>query len=412
VTPLRPDTARPGAAQDAIAGVVPRAVYAPATVEEAAEVVRATGTDGLRLAFVGGGTDLGLGAPPAALDAVVRTSGLARIVEYAPADQIVVAEAGVTLAALQAVLARERQRLALDPPWPDRATLGGIVAANAFGPLRTRYGAARDLLIGATLVRADGTIARSGGKVVKNVAGFDLARLMVGSLGTLGMLAVVAFRLHPVPEIRETVQITGLAPRAAWEAARAVRDARLEPAAAVALGARGRLDLGFAFEGFEAGCVAQAGRAVDVLGKLGAAARLSAEEGRAFWARHDADRIAGAFAVRLSALPSALAAVADGLAPLEAALDGARMILHPLLGVGFLAGAPGNAAALPAALDRSRAALVRAGGALTVARCPDALRPGIDAWGPSPPAIALMRRLKERLDPHARLSPGRFVGGI
>jgi glycolate oxidase FAD binding subunit len=387
-------------------------VYTPATIEEASEVVRAAAGDRLRLAFVGGGTDLGLGAPPAALDAVVRTGRLDRIVEYAPADQIVVAEAGVTLAALQAVLARERQRLALDPPLPDRATLGGIVAANAFGPLRTRYGAAKDLLIGATLIRADGTVARSGGKVVKNVAGFDLARLMVGSLGTLGMLAVVAFRLHPIPEIRETVRITGLSPGATWDAARALRDARLEPAAAVALGARGRLDLGFAFEGFEAGCVAQARRALEVLGKLGAAVRLSADEGGAFWERHDADRAAGPFAARFSALPSRLAAVAEALAPLEAALDGARTVVHPLLGVGFLAGTPGEAAPLSAALERARTALARAGGALAVMRCPDALRPGIDPWGPPPLAIALMRRLKERLDPDARLAPGRFVGGI
>jgi glycolate oxidase FAD binding subunit len=387
-------------------------VYTPGSVEEASEVVRAAAGDRLRLVFVGGGTDLGLGAPPTALDAVVRTVRLDRIVEYAPADQIVVAEAGVTLAALQAVLARERQRLALDPPLPDRATLGGIVAANAFGPLRTRYGAAKDLLIGATLIRADGTVARSGGKVVKNVAGFDLARLMVGSLGTLGMLAVVAFRLHPLPEVRETVRIAGLSPGAIWEAARAIRDARLEPAAAVGLGAGGRLDLGLAFEGFEAGCVAQAQRAVEVLRKLGAAARLSGEEGQAFWARHHADRTAGPFAARFSALPSRLAAVADGLAPLEAALDGARTIVHPLLGVGFVSGAPEDAAALPTSLARAREALARAEGALAVVRCPDALRPGIDPWGPPPSAIALMRRLKERLDPEARLAPGRFVGGI
>ena len=386
-------------------------VRVPASVAEAAEVMRAGAAARRTIAFLGGGTDAGLAAA-APVDEVLRTTGLARIVEYAPADQIVVAEAGVTLAALQATLARERQRLALDPLHPDRATLGGIVAANAFGPLRTRYGTSRDLLIGMGMIRADGAFSRSGGKVVKNVAGFDLARLLVGSLGTLGLVAEVAFRVHPLPEVRETVRLARVAPASAWEAARTLRDARLEPAAVVAIGNPGALEVLFAFEGFEAGASAQARRAVEVLRPFGAPERLAPADGGAAWARHDDARAAGTFTVRFSALPSALGAAVAALAPVADALEAPVLAAHSLLGVGFLAGTPTAGASLSAALDRARAALDRAHGHAFVVRCPGPLRAGLDAWGPPPPAIALMRRLKERLDPDGRLAPGSFLGGI
>lgn len=162
---------RPAQAGDAILGVLPRSVVEPATLEEAAEAMKGFARDRLHVAFVGGGTELGVGAPPARLDVVLRTGKLARIVEHSPSDQIVVAEAGLPLASLQRTLAAHGQRLALDPPLPELATVGGLVAANAFGPRRTRYGTARDLIIGLSLVRADGTSARGGGKVKR--AHFD-----------------------------------------------------------------------------------------------------------------------------------------------------------------------------------------------------------------------------------------------
>ena len=191
--------------EDAILGVQPSVVFEPESIEEAVEVMRETGRDGKSLAVVGGGTDLELGTPPSRLDVVVRTRRLARVIEHAPSDQIVIAQAGMTLSALQQTLAPHGQQLALDPPLPERATVGGIVAANAFGPRRARYGSVRDLIIGISLVRADGTLARGGGKVVKNVAGFDLPKLLVGSLGTLGMIVSATFRLHPLPEDTATL---------------------------------------------------------------------------------------------------------------------------------------------------------------------------------------------------------------
>src|SRR5207302_2779779 len=143
------------------------------------------------------GTQLELGNPPDKIDAEVRTDRMRRIVDYSPSDMVLTAEAGVTLAEINAAAREHRQMLALDPPQPDRATIGGLVATGAFGPRRARYGAVRDLIIGVSLVRADGKIARGGGKVVKNVAGFDLPKVVCGSLGTLGLVGAAIFRLHP-----------------------------------------------------------------------------------------------------------------------------------------------------------------------------------------------------------------------
>src|SRR5512138_638657 len=226
--------------------------------------MRALAKDRLAVGFVGGGTDLELGRPPARLDAVVHTRRLAKVREHAPSDQIVAVEAGITLAELQRHLAPHRQRLAIDPPLADRATIGGIVAANAFGPRRTRYGAIRDLVIGMTFVRADGVVARGGGKVVKNVAGFDVPRLLCGSLGTLGLVAEVVFRLHPLPEASATVVVRGLSAKGVRALATAALDARLEPVALAALpdddGERFRAAI--RFEGFGPGVRDQAERLV------------------------------------------------------------------------------------------------------------------------------------------------------
>ena len=389
---------------DAILGVRPRAAYAPATLEEAAEVMTMAAHERLRLGFIGGGTQLGLGAAPTGLDAVVRTEKLARILEHAPADQVVIAEAGVTLAALQAALGVHGQRLAFDPPAPERTTIGGLVATGGFGPLRARYGAIRDLIIGVTLVRADGEVARGGGKVVKNVAGFDLPKVACGSLGTLGLVAAAAFRLHPLPEVTRTVRVPGLGAEQIVALLAAVRAAQLEPTAAVAIGA-GRFDLGIRFEGFERGVAQQVSRAVELAAAAGTPAEpLADEAAAAFWRRHDAVRTAGPVRVRVAALPSRLAAVA---APLAAV---GELAWYATLGVGFAAGAMRAAAA--GAVSAARAALVAEGGSLVIEDAPAELRAAVDAWGPPPPAFSLMQRLKRRFDPDGRLNPGRFVGGL
>ncbi len=405
---------RPGTPADAVQGVVPRLVLEPRTQEEAAEALGRSAAERLAVAFVGGGTDLGLGGRPARLDAVVRTTGLSRLVDHAPADQVVVAEAGMTLAALQDALAAHRQWLALDAPFPARATLGGIVAANAFGPRRARFGAARDLVLGVSLVRADGTTARGGGRVVKNVAGFDRPRLMVGSLGTLALLTTVTFRVHPRPETAATVLFPALEPARAWELAKAWRAAQLEPTSVAGLLASDRLDLGVRFEGFETGVADQVRRLLEAAARLGIeGGELPAADAAAFWTRHDAVREGGSLRVKLAAPPSRLADVARSWVPrVLGELSPSAAVFYPTLGIAFASGEPADPAALVASLHEARVAAAGAGGSLVVCEAPLAMRGAIDPWGPPPPSVELMRDLKGRFDPDRRLAPGRFVGGI
>ena len=394
---------------DAILGVVPRAAYAPATIDECAEVMAMTARDRLRLGFIGGGTARDLGAAPTALDAVLRTERLARIVEHGPADMVVVVEAGCTLAALQAALGAHGQRLALDPPWPERATIGGLVATGGFGPLRARYGAVRDLIIGVTLVRASGEVARGGGKVVKNVAGFDLPKVACGSLGTLGLIATASFRLHPVPELTATVLAAGVTAEAVVALGAAARAAQLEPASVVALtaSAAGRFDLGWRFEGFGRGVDHQVARMLELARAAPASAeRLDDAAAAAFWRRHDAVRTAAPLRVRVAGLPTrfpSIAALVAGLGDLA---------WYATLGLGVAGGAAGDLARTVATLTAARAAVVSEGGSLVVETAPAELRAAIDPWGPRPPSFAIMERLKRRFDPDGRLNPGRFVGGL
>lgn len=407
---------REGTPADAILGVVPRRVAEPATLAEAAEVLAACARDDLAVAFVGGGTELELGAPPRRLDVVLRTSRLDRVVEHAPADQIAVVEAGLPLAALQRRLRLHGQRLALDPPLPERATVGGIVAANGYGARRLRFGAGRDLVVGMTFVRADGAVAKGGGKVVKNVAGFDVPRLLVGSLGTLALIGTITFRLHPLPEADRTV----LVPRLDAEGLRAVvaglRQAQLEPVAAAALleGEGVGLGLGLRFEGFPPGVAEQAQRLFALCERLGREAEpLEDAAAAAFWARHDAARTEGALRAKLTFPPAALPlASARALRPLLAALGRAAAAIYPTLGVAFASGEVPDPAAAARAVADARAALGELQGTLVLSAAPAAVRGRVDPWGPPPAALSVMRRVKQQLDPGARLAPGRFVGGI
>lgn len=188
---------RPAGEADAVGGVQPQAVAVPSSPQEAAALMRAAAELGLAVVVRGSGTRLHWGNPPERCDLVIETTGLDEVVEHAAGDLVATVQAGVRLERLSEVLGAAGQRLALDPP--GGGTVGGVLATGVAGPLRLRYGTPRDLLIGITVVRPDGTIAKSGGKVVKNVAGYDLGKLFAGSRGTLGLITQATFRLHPVP---------------------------------------------------------------------------------------------------------------------------------------------------------------------------------------------------------------------
>ena len=259
--------ARPAQPGDAVAGVMPRFAASPATVAEASELLRAAAAHDLAVVPRGGSSKLGWGAPPRRVDLIVDTSGLDRVVEHAAGDLVVRVQAGVSLAQLGEVLAGAGQQLALDPPpcpapangmgspgpgvtagatvggtiatgatpsaappWLG-ATVGGTIATGAAGPRRLRYGTPRDMLIGITVVRADGTVTHSGGKVVKNVAGYDLGKLYTGSFGTLGLIVEAVFRLHPLPASAAYVTVDCSGPDEAYRAVAAAADSELAPSA-------------------------------------------------------------------------------------------------------------------------------------------------------------------------------------
>ena len=246
-----------------IAGVTPRDVVMPRSIDELAETVRDLHAERKPFAFVGGATHLDLGNAPRALDTAVCTTALDEVVEYAPEDQTITVQAGITLAELDRALEQHGQMLPLDVADRDHATIGGAIAVNAYGRRRQRYGTAKDLIVGVGIVRPDGVRARGGGKVVKNVAGFDLPKLMVGSLGTLGAIVTVTLRLYPIPAAVRAVALTLHSAEAANAVSRALVDRRLEPES-VAL--YNYVTLVVTFAGTEAGVAQQMRTLVEEIG--------------------------------------------------------------------------------------------------------------------------------------------------
>src|ERR671911_2279760 len=226
------DHAREATPEDAIDGVQPCFVAEPGSVEKTSELLRFAAEEGLAVSPRGGGTKSSLGNPPRGLDLVLSTARMNEVIEHVPGDQVVRVQAGIKLQDLQERLTGSDQMLGLDPVEKDAgATVGGVVAANSSGPRRHRYGTIRDLIIGITVVLSDGTVAKAGGKVVKNVAGYDLSKLFTGSLGTLGIIATANFRLHPTPEASRTVAVEVESLEAAAGAAQAIIHSQVEASA-------------------------------------------------------------------------------------------------------------------------------------------------------------------------------------
>src|SRR5205823_10752086 len=192
----------------AVDGVLPRFAIIPETIEQVSQAVALANQQGLTLITRGGGSRLNLGGIPERFDVLLETTKLTRLLEHEAPDLTCHVEAGITLAELQAKLATKGQWLALDPSDAQQATIGGILASNASGPKRLRYGTARDMVIGLRVVQASGEVARSGGSVVKNVAGYDLNKLYIGSLGTLGVIVEANFKLQPLPANERTLILT------------------------------------------------------------------------------------------------------------------------------------------------------------------------------------------------------------
>ena len=334
---------------------------------------------------------------------MLSTSGLDRIVEHNAGDLTAVVEAGVTLARLREEFGQAGQMLALDPPG-DGATIGGVVATGDSGPLRHRYGGPRDLVLGVTVALSDGTVARAGGKVIKNVAGYDLSKLMTGSFGTLGLIAQVALRLHPVP--RATVTAYGAAedPVALARIAQVASHAQHEP---IALDYDWRGDQGFVYARFGGvAAEAQAVAARDLLAQAGAEAGCIHDDTELWDKQAAKQRSTDGTVVRVSHTQTQLGELL-GMCSLEAASAVGRVAL----GVSYVTFAELRADTVVAAVRAMRSRLAPA--PCVVLDAPDAVREAIDPWGVEDgPELVLMRRTKERFDPRGVCNRGVYVGGI
>jgi len=394
-----------------ISGTSIGAVARPATIVEASEVMRDASARGDAMSFCGGATDLDFGYAPERVDLLIATQRLSRVIDYSPADLVIEAEAGVTLAALRAVTVPHRQRLALDPPLPERATLGGIVATNAFGPRRARFGTLRDHIVGITLLRADGTRVRGGGKVVKNVAGFDLPKLAVGSLGTLAMIATVTLRLHPLPECSLAFVLEACSADDLRALERGSVAMQLEPSAFIATRTTGSWRALVLFEGFAAGVAEQGDRFSALAQSLGHRAdQISPETIERIDA---ATRVHGNVRVRFSVPLSFLPHLErEGIAPLCMALDDAASVTYPSLGIAYVTGLANDPDAAVAALLRARTSAESCGGHAVLSAATDEVAERVDPYGALPSSLGLMRELKARFDPSRLLNRGRFVGRL
>jgi glycolate oxidase FAD binding subunit len=399
------DVHDPGETDD-VDGITPGLVARPTDTAQVAEVLRAAAAHGLTVVPRGRGTKLSWAMPPASADVLLDVSRLDQVLDHQPGDLIAAAQAGARLTDVQTVVGEAGQRLALDETVPG-ASIGGTLAANTSGPRRVATGNARDLLIGITVVRADGVVAKAGGRVVKNVAGYDLGKLMIGSAGTLAVITDAIFRLHPVPVTHRWVTAPAADPAQAQQLVQSVLHAQAVPAAIEVDWAEGHGSVSVLLEGREEGV---AGRTATVRSLLGDTSVETADApggGATYPWRLDASGDDRATALKLTFALSGLSAVLSAATELGVPLRGSAGA-----GVAYAAIAPGTAPeTVRSAVDRLRRACTTHGGSLVVVDAPAAVKSLVDVWGPVP-AIDLMRRVKDQFDPDHRLAPGRFVGGI
>ncbi len=380
----------------------------PQSAADAAELLHACAREGTAVRIAGGGTKP-WGHPGASCGLTLNTAGLDAIVEHNEGDLTAIVQPGVTLRELDETLAVAGQMLALDPPLgagaADGATVGGAIASADSGPLRHRYGAPRDLVLGVTVALSDGTLARAGGKVIKNVAGYDLAKLFAGSFGTLGVICEVAVRLHPRPRAQATATGTTEDPAQLARAAEALSHSSLELQSLDVCWDDLRGTVLARFGGVAAAEQAVAAQAL--LEAAGIAAGVAEDDEPLWAAQRAAQRSAeGGAVVRVSGRASQLAD-----ACVAAQVAGATLVGRAALGVSWIALPPAAPGELVQAIARIRTVL--APSPCVVLDAPAYVRSHLDPWDHTDDgALVLMRRVKARFDPTATCNPAIFVGGI
>jgi glycolate oxidase FAD binding subunit len=425
-----------GAATDfAVDGVSPRLAVSPGSQQEVEAVVTACGSADAAMAPWGGGTAMGLGNPPSRLDVVVRLDRLTRIAEFDDANLNVSAEAGVRLSRLQAVLNEKREFLPLDPARADSVTVGGLVQSNASGPGRQLYGSVRDWVLGLRVVLPSGERIRCGGKVIKNVSGYDMNKLFIGSLGTMGIVTEATFKLLPLPATRATV--VGVFRHVSQVASVVARtlESFLVPEALEALDPR-------ALESVETGLEPASASGYGLVVSLAGSRETVERQVRDFTKLFAEGQAIATNTLGATGAESAWRAIRDVHAPLEgrgvvvkiavpigktlelfAAAEelmrrrGCRGAVTAHAGSGIVRAGYQIEAGTPLeplrdALTALRGEAEAAEGSLVLEAAPAALKRSLDAWGKPRDGVAVQRRLKAEFDPGALMNPGRFVGGI
>lgn len=395
--------------QTIASGNPPTCIVYPRSQEQLAAVIAIAHSHNWRVLPCGSGSKLSWGGLAKGVDVVVSTERINQLIEHAVGDLTVTVEAGMKFSDLQALLAKSRQFLALDPTAPELATIGGIVATGDTGSLRQRYGSVRDQLLGITFVRADGQVAKAGGRVVKNVAGYDLMKLLTGSYGTLGFISQLTFRLYPLPEASGTVVLTGSA-EAVSQAADILRGSALTPVQADLLSTKLVSSLGLGqglgliarFQSISESVKEQSNRVLEVGEKLGLNGVIFADGDEAnLWQRLQkrihTTATESVITCKIGVLPTAAVEI---LTQVELGL------IHISSGLGLLQLEDKNQ--VLKVRDRTQAHR----GFLTILEAPVAVKQQIDVWGYTGNALPLMRQIKEQFDSKNILSPGRFVGGI
>jgi glycolate oxidase FAD binding subunit len=415
----------------AVDEVLPRLLVTPGNAAEVASVIALAHQHGLTTMARGNGTRMHLGSIPCSLDILLDMRKLNRLLEHEAPDLTCQVEAGITLARLQKRLASKGQWLPIDPAHADKTTLGGLLATNASGPKRLRYGTARDLVIGLRVVQADGEIARSGGRVVKNVAGYDLNKLYIGSFGTLGVIVEANFKLQPLPVAERTLLLTFANIQDTMHSVTSLLSSLLTPSTLELLdsGATRALlknglsvdlppngyTLALNFEGSSASLTRQINEASLIARANGAllSEDLTGNPQYQFW-QIIRQRLEQAVTCKAAILVSQMAHFLQKLTGIcqHFELESA-VIAHAGNGILYIELSPADdSVRIAEAIAELRQQARLARGSLVVERCPVALKRSIDVWGEPGNNFRLMQRLKEQFDPQGTFVKGRFVGGL
>jgi glycolate oxidase FAD binding subunit len=403
-----------------IDGQQPALLCFPETPEQVAIAMRICSEANAAVTAWGGGTAMQIGNPPKRADVVLGLGRLNRVIEHDDANLTVTVEAGIDLSRVQHTVVGRKQFLAFNPPYAERATVGGVIATNLNGPRRSYYGSVRDLVIGMKAVLASGEKIKAGGRVVKNVAGYDMCKLFVGSLGTLGIITEATLRMAPIPETAATVVTTGALPLV-WQLADELSGSKLLPSAVFLLSPeanksavreQGGWCLAVCCEGFENSVMRHLDDTQAAAKRAGLSTEiLQSSDHSQFWEElRDFPLQTDRLVYRVTVPRSMAVAVTQTVHNWPTAGFRTEIVSDIAMGIVWISLGVSDAPASWFAKLVAEAQERR--GHANLLAAPPNLKLGVDVWGPPPPTLSLMREIKRQFDPENLLNPGRFVGGI